>query len=250
MNNKKVLVFDLDGTLTVSKFPLSSEMASILCRLLEKYLVAVVSGGSFSQFQKQFLPYLSCDGDRLRNLSLFPTMGTTCYTYNKDINEWDKIYSESLSERDRTKITDAFKELINEVKLDTTHSYGDIIEDRGGNQITFSALGQEAPIEKKEVWDPDQIKRRKFVKILGEKIPEYEITIGGATSIDVTKKGIDKAYTIGRIKKLLNVMDDDIIFVGDALYKGGNDAPIKKTGVDYVQERGPLETMEFLRNYL
>ncbi len=70
------------------------------------------------------------------------------------------------------------------------------------------------------------------------------------TSIDVTRQGIDKAYAIGKIRQLLNVTDDQILFVGDALYKGGNDAAVKKTDVDFIQEDGPLATLELLKQYI
>ncbi|MEQ1499758.1 MAG: HAD-IIB family hydrolase [Parcubacteria group bacterium] len=249
MNSKKVIVCDLDGTLAVSKSPLSKDMAEVLGHLLKRHYIAIVSGGTYSQFQKQFLSEFHCDPQLLQNLSLFPTMGSTCYTYDKEKNVWNQIYDEQIPESDRKKIIKALEEALEESGVDVTGARGPIIEDRK-SQITFSGQGQIAPISLKEVWDPNQEKRRKIIDKLNKKISGFEIKIGGATSIDITKKGIDKAYAIGKIKQLLGVKDDDIIFIGDALYKGGNDASVKNTGVDFIQQDGPNETLELLSRYM
>ena len=90
----------------------------------------------------------------------------------------------------------------------------------------------------------------KIQDFLKKKLPDFEIRIGGTTSIDITRKGVDKAYAISKIKDLLKVKDEDIIYVGDALYKGGNDETVKSTGVDFIQELGPNDTLEFLSRYM
>ena len=245
--NKKVIVSDLDGTLTESKSLISSEMAEVICQLLSKHFLAVVSGGSYNQYQKQFLSGLSCGEDKLKNLFLFPTNGSTCYLYEND--NWKQVYNEPLGDEERKNIISVLKEAIKETGLDLSGAYGEVIEDRG-SQITFSGCGQEAPVDEKKKWDPGGIKRQAIVLILKKRIPQFEIRINSTSSIDITRWGIDKAYAIAKIKKLLNVTDDDIIFVGDALYKGGNDSAIKKTGIDFIQESGPDQTIEFLGQYL
>ena len=247
MNAKKVIVSDLDGTLTESKSLISREMADVICRLLRKHFLAVVSGGSYKQFQKQFLSGLTCGTLELSNLSLFPTNGSTCYIYES--GHWKQIYNEPLSDDERSLIIKSLDDAIKESGVDLTGAYGEIIEDRG-SQVTFSGGGQDAPIEEKKKWDPEGIKRQAIVNILKKKISQFEIRINSTSSIDITKKGIDKAYAIGKIKELLHVEDDDIIFIGDALYKGGNDSAVKKTAVDFIQEDGPVQTMEFLEQYL
>ena len=249
MNTKKVIVSDLDGTLAPSKSPIGRDMAEVICHVLSKHKLAVVSGGAYPQFQKQFLSQLSCSKEALKNLSLFPTMGSACYTYDPEHNSWKEIYEEKIKESDRKKIISVISETIEELKMDLSGAYGDIIEDRG-TQITFSGRGQNAPTGIKQTWDPDQKKRRLIMEKLIKKLPQFEIRIGGSTSIDITKKGIDKAYAILKIKELLDVKDKDIIFIGDALYQGGNDEAVKSTGVDFVQESGPNETIELLSRYM
>lgn len=249
VNNKKAIVCDLDGTLAKSKSSLTPEMAEVLCKILHNYYLVVVSGGAYSQFQKQFLEGFSCPKELLQNLSLFPTMGSTCFVYDLEADKWKQLYDERFADSEKKEIIDAIKKSIVECGIDVSSPYGEIIEDRG-SQITFSGRGQDAPIEVKVTWDHDQSKRRALVEKLKEKIPQYEISIGGTTSIDVTRKGVDKAYAIKKIKELLKIEDSDIIFIGDALFKGGNDSPVKKTGVDYIQAEGPEETIELLRQYL
>lgn len=247
--DKKVIACDLDGTLTKSKSALSEDMAQVLCGVLHNHYLAIVSGGAFTQFKKQFLSKFSCEPEFLKNLYLFPTNGSTCYVYDEKTEDWKQLYDEPLTNNERDKIKKAFSVVILESGLDLGGAYGEIVEDRE-SQITFSGRGQKAPIEIKETWDPDQDKRLKLVELLRAKIPEFEIRIGGMTSIDVTRKGIDKAYAVQKIKDLLKVSDQDIIFVGDALFKGGNDSAVKKTDTDFIQEEGPDETIELLRQYV
>lgn len=249
MNGKKVIVCDMDGTLAASKSALTADMAEVLRHVLTRHYLVVVSGGAYPQFQKQFLGELHAAPDLLKNLLLFPTNGTTCYIYDFPRKSWKQLYKEDLKKEERDEIINALHEAISESSMDLSGAYGEIIEDRG-SQITFSGQGQKAPLEVKSTWDPNQLKRKKIVDILKKKIPKYEIRIGGTTSIDITRKGIDKAYAINKIKEILKVSDDDIIYVGDALYKGGNDEAIKKTGVDFIQESGPNETMELLSRYM
>lgn len=249
INHKKVIACDLDGTLAPSKSSLSKEMSDILSQVLPRYALAVISGGAFSQFQKQFLSSLDCSRDLYKNLYLFPTMGSTCYIYDFDKGDWKMLYEERLTEEEVSSILKAFDEAINESGLDLSDHYGDILENRG-TQVTFSGKGQNAPIEVKESWDPDRSKRQLIIDILKKKIPDFDIKLGGMTSIDITRQGVDKAYAIGKIKNLLNVGDEDILFIGDALYKGGNDASAKKTGVDYIQPDDPENTIDILKEYI
>ncbi len=246
---KKVIACDLDGTLAPSKSSLSKEMSDVICQILPRYTLAVISGGAFAQFQKQFLSSLECPKELYKNLYLFPTMGSSCYVYDYEKNDWKQLYEERLTDEEREHIMQAFRDSIAESGLDLGGSYGEILEDRG-TQVTFSGKGQNAPIEVKSIWDPDRTKRQILVNLLKTKIPNFDIKMGGMSSIDVTRLGVDKAYAIGKIKSLLSVNDDEIIFIGDALYKGGNDASVKKTDVDYIQEDGPNETAELLRKYI
>jgi hypothetical protein len=66
--------------------------------------------------------------------------------------------------------------------------------------------------------------------------------LGGSTSIDVTLPGIDKAYGIRKLRDVLGVSIADMLYVGDALFPGGNDYPARETGATCIQVRDPDET--------
>ena len=125
--------------------------------------------------------------------------------------------------------------------LNADNVWGRQIEDRGG-QITLSAIGQQAPLEEKKKWDPDYSKRKRMKTLLEGLIPEFSVRLGGATSVDVTKPGIDKAYGIGKLRDVLGVAIGEMIFIGDALFPGRNDYPAKAAGVVSIQVRDPNET--------
>lgn len=234
---KKLIVFDLDGTLAESKASLDAEMATLLSALLGIVKVAVISGGNWPQFEKQLLANLPHD-EHLKNLSLLPTCGTKFYRFDSG---WKKLYSEDFTDAEKEKITSSLKQVMAASGFEVHQTWGEVIEDRG-SQITFSALGQQAPIEEKKKWDPDFTKRKKIKALLDKLIPEFSVRLGGTTSVDVTKPGIDKAYGIRKLRDTLGVGIDEMIFIGDALFPGGNDYPAKEAGVVSIQVRDPNET--------
>src|ERR1035441_10393017 len=158
---KKLIVFDLDGTLAPSKSALDEETAALLHDLLGVVKVAVISGGAWPQFEKQLLSDIPHD-DSLANLSLLPTCGTKFFQYAGD---WKQVYSEDLTAEQREKIIDSLKKAAEKAGFRAEKVWGEVIEDRG-SQITFSALGQQAPLEEKERWDADFSKRKKIAAIL------------------------------------------------------------------------------------
>jgi HAD superfamily hydrolase (TIGR01484 family) len=234
---KKLIVFDLDGTLAESKSAVDPEMAGLLDSLLQIVKVAVISGGAWAQFEKQVLAKLVQD-PRLKNLSLLPTCGTKFYQYE---TIWKQLYSEDFSEQEKKKIIDALNQAINATGDKPAKVWGEVIENRG-SQITFSALGQQAPLDEKKKWDPDFSKRKKLKAILDKLIPEFSVRLGGATSVDVTQHGIDKAYGIRKLRDVLGIAIEEMLFIGDAVFPGGNDYPAKEAGVRSIEVKNPHET--------
>ena len=234
---KRLIVFDLDGTLAPSKSPPDDVIAALLHDLLGIVKVAVISGGSWPQFEKQLLAKLPGD-QSLANLYLLPTCGTQFYRHEE---EWVRVYSEDLSPDERRKIVSSSQRALDLTGLAPARVWGEVIEDRG-SQITLSALGQGAPLEEKERWDPDFSKRKRITAVLDTLIPEFSVRMGGATSIDVTKPGIDKAYGIRKLRDILSIPLSEMVFIGDALFEGGNDYPAEQAGVDCIPVRGPDET--------
>jgi phosphomannomutase len=242
---KKLIVFDLDGTLAPSKSSLAPQTATLLHDLLDIIKVAVISGGAWEQFEKQLLTDLPKNSCRA-NLSLLPTCGTKFFQYNV---KWTELYSEDLTAEQRKKIIDSLDKAAREAGYHAGKVWGKVIEDRG-SQVTFSALGQQAPLAEKEKWDPDFAKRKKITAILKKLIPEFSIRMGGATSIDVTKPGIDKAYGIGKLRDTLHISLKEMVYIGDALFPGGNDYPAEEEGVVSIPVKGPDDTNVVIKTIL
>ena len=243
MDNKKIIVFDLDGTLTTSKSQMDIEMAELLARLLAIKDVAVMSGAHLAQYQKQFLNCLNLDSVALARLHLLPTCGASWFDYK---NGWQNIYKEELTSADKEKIINAFNKVLNEVGHNPEKVFGEMLEDRGGTQISFSALGQLAPHDLKKDWDPSFGKRLAMKVLLDKEIPEFDVKVAGTTSIDVTKKGIDKAHGIKKIESVLGFRKQEMLFVGDDLRECGNDAMVIPTGIQTKQVASTDETAEVI----
>jgi hypothetical protein len=234
---KQLVVFDLDGTLAQSKSALDAEMAELLESLLDVVKVAIISGGAWLQFETQILGRLP-SGESLKNLSLLPTCGTRFYLYRTG---WELLYAQDFTAPQKRKILDALRRSIDQTGEKVQKTWGEVIEDRG-SQITFSALGQQAPLAEKKTWDPDLSKRKQLIAVLEPLIPEFSVNLGGATSIDITRHGIDKGYGIRKLRDALHVEIHDMLYVGDAVFPGGNDYPAKKAGALSIQVRDPQET--------
>lgn len=226
---KRLIVFDLDGTLAASKQPIDEDMRRLFVELLEIRPVAVISGGDWPQFERQLLGQL-IPSIAFTELFLLPTSGTKFYRFD---GAWTQVYSDIFTADERQRITDALIQAISASRLPDDRVWGDQIEDRG-SQITFSGLGQDAPLDAKAGWDPDLRKRNGLKALLDRALPDFAVRIGGATSVDVTRPGIDKAYGIRKLAKASGFGLSEMLFVGDSLYLGGNDAPVRDAGVSTI----------------
>ncbi len=230
---KKLIAFDLDDTLAVTKSTISDKMAELLGKLLETHQVCIISGGWLPQFEKQVVDNLHVEHHLLQNLHLMPTCGTRYYRFDDISKEWKLVYAEDIPEKDRKRIIDSLTRAAKETGYLEPKPYGELAQDRY-SQVTFSALGQDAPAELKYKWDPDNKKRQKMRSIVVAELSDYEVRIGGTTSIDVTRPGIDKAYGMEKLMSALEIGKEEILFVGDKLEEGGNDYPVKALGIDTI----------------
>ncbi len=239
---KKVIAFDLDGTLAPSKSPLPDRMGEVLDKLLDQYHVCVISGGKFGQFEKQLLTSLKADPARLERLHIMPTCGTRYLRYNTGKKAWETIYAEDFTPAEKQKITKALEDTIERLGYKEAKTYGETIEDRG-SQITWSALGQdvvdhlgsEEGVRLKESWDPDNKKKNHIRDEVAVLIPEFEVRVGGITSVDITKPGIDKAYGMQKLMDILELSKEEVLFIGDRVQPGGNDYPVRAYGIDTLE---------------
>ncbi len=244
---KTLFAFDFDGTLNASKVPIDAEMKVLLRELLEKKMVAIISGSGFDYYKLNILDVLDCPDELLKNLYLFPTTSTRFYRFD---GEWKQVYADDIPVEERQMIKDAFEKAYQDIGYEhPPQVFGEVVEDRG-SQITFSALGQQAPLELKQQWRATQDRRPELIAALKKYLPEFEIKMPGMNSIDITRKGIDKGYGIEQIRDHLGVPIDQMVFVGDALYEGGNDHAVIRTGVDTFSVENPEGTKKLLREWL
>ena len=242
MEDKEVYIFDLDGTLAESKAAISPDMSHVLSVMLQTKKVAIISGGNFPQFELQVISKLP-QTDILKNLYIFPTSGSRMYVYD---GTWNMVYDDSLTDTEKEKIISTLKQVIDLKLVEVPFTlFGDQIEDRE-SQITLSYLGQQAPVDFKKAWDPDFTKRRLLLSHIEPLLPEFSVKTGGSTSIDVVKNGRDKAYGIEKLSAYLNIPIEHMCYIGDALYEGGNDAVVKKTGIECIQVENVNNTIEIL----
>lgn len=247
---KKVIAFDLDDTLAVTKSPISDEMGLLLGRLLEHYDVCIISGGRLEQFKLQVIDRLNIPPHKLSRLHLMPTCGTRYYRYDEPKKDWEAQYIEDLTKPQKERIVSVLEKVSKELGLWEAKPAGEIIEDRG-SQVTMSALGQQATPASKYAWaekykDVRPILRDKVAELL----PELEVRIGGTTSTDVTMIGIDKAYGMRKLMEAIEVSEDEILYIGDKLEEGGNDYPVKAMGIDTIAVRHQDDTAFVLEGVL
>lgn len=162
---KKLIAFDLDGTLAPSKSPADDRMTTLLKQLLDKFQVCVISGGKFEQFEKQLISNLQADPAQLERLHIMPTCGTRYHTYDLGKQAWEKVYAEDFTEAEKKKIIDALNKGFDDLGYREKKTYGETVEDRG-SQVTFSVMGQDIVdvlgpegVRMKEEWDPGNKRR-------------------------------------------------------------------------------------------
>ena len=243
----RVVVFDLDDTLALSKAKISPRIARCLTDLLAEVDVCIISGGRLEQFQTQVLDELTLAPEPAERLHLMPTCGTRYLRWESD--DWREVYAENLSAEETSRVTKVLTDGATELGLWETRTWGEIIEDRG-SQVTFSALGQQAPHQVKAAWDPEGRKREALREYAAERLPGLEVRSGGSTSIDVTREGIDKGYGMRKLMSYLDVGLDDLLFFGDRLDEGGNDYPVRAMGVRCVAVSSWQQTADYIDQLL
>lgn len=244
------MAFDLDDTLAPSKSPLDPTMARLLAELLGLVDVCVISGGQFGQFESQLIKGLPTDATRLFDrLHLLPTCGTQYYRYDADDQSWRQQYAENLTAEQTAAALEVLEKCAKQLGLWEQHTWGPILEDRG-SQVTFSALGQDAPVDEKKAWDPTGSKKESLRAAAAALLPGLEVRSGGSTSIDITREGIDKAYGMRKLADLTGIPLERMLFVGDRLDAGGNDFPVIATGVRTHAVTGWRDTADFVADFI
>ena len=250
---KKVLAFDVDETLNVSKMPITEEMAKILGTLIEHYEVCPISGQKYEQFLVQLVEPMKKVGvsdEALARFHMFVAQGTQYYRFEG--GEPKLVYNEALSSEQAEEISVALEKAAREMgywEEDKLMEGDEIIENRE-SMMAFSALGQKASVDAKKAWDPDMKKRNAMAKRAKELAPAYEFEVGGTTTINAFIPGMNKVFGMTRMMEYLEVEKDEILYFGDMTQPGGNDFPVVEMGVDTITVHGWRDTAYAIRGIL
>jgi len=243
IKKKKLIAFDVDGTIAKSRSKIDAEMAELLKKLLITKKVAIITGGAFADIEKQVLSEIGLNNELNNNLILLPTNGGSLQIFD---GTWKELSSSKFTPEEKKEIISAIKKVEDDnLEFYNEKVFGKKIQDRN-SQITYSALGDQAPTELKYAWDPDLKKKIKLQAELKKSLPNFEVNIGGKTSIDITIKGIDKAFAVQKAMNYLNLEKNDVLFIGDAVYENGNDFPVTKIGIDTIKVTNHEDTKKVI----
>ncbi|MBU0470393.1 MAG: HAD-IIB family hydrolase [Nanoarchaeota archaeon] len=238
--NKCILIADVDDTICDSCQQISEEMAeqiSIMIKDGQEW--AFISGTKSVDLMKMISSKLKVKHH------ILATTGTNYTLLENNISS--TIYNFSFDEEEKKEIITALERLTEHFNIQSLTTKEDQIQDRD-SQITLSAIGRNAPSELKAKYDPDGGKRRGWIEYLKTilEADKYDLKIGGTTSIDVTKKGLDKEWGIRTFLEHNGWQLDQVLFFGDKIYPGGNDFPAAKI-VDCIPVKNPRDTLNKLK---
>lgn len=235
-------MFDLDNTLTESYCPVEPEMVDKLERLMKKVPLAIVSGASFRRMEENLLPSFP-EEKHQGQLYLFPDTAAQCYLWKT--SGWEREYNQVLGKDDYDRVVSVVNDALQTFRVADEPANGERVLARE-TQITLSLIGTDASPTEKAVWDPDRAKRRALKAFLDERLPGFDVRISGRTAIDITRKGVDKSYAVTWFAKNLGIRPHEMLFVGDDMGPGGNDAMVIPTGIQTRSVAGPRETAEVI----
>lgn len=243
----KMIVFDMDWTLTPSRDRMDPEMIELFKKLLWKYKVWVISWGWYGQFKKQIVDLIWNDENLLKNLFLCPTCSTKMYLYKSW--EFKEEYSLDLTQDEKDYIKNTLKNAIQELKLEPEQVWWETIDDRD-TQISYVILWVEAPLEEKYKWDKDFEKRKAIIEMVKDKFEDFDILAAWTTTIDITRKWVNKAYWVRKLSEVSWVDLNEMIFVWDAIFPGGNDYPPLEIWVTSKRVFDVWDTKKYIRSLI
>ena len=218
---KKLIVFDLDGTLTQHKQPLTDANRAVLDTLRQRYEIIMAGGGNCKRIYNQMGQYP------------ITILGNYGMEESQVIDGEFKMVREETSPVDRKFFDKKTAEL--RKKYGYTVYKGDSNEYHQSGMVTFALLGTKAEPADKLVFDPDKIRRRAMFPEMSEIFKDYSVFIGGTTSFDITPKQYNKYDAVMRYAAEHGYVKDQILFVGDDFTDGGNDSQIRLGGMDYIR---------------
>lgn len=245
MKCPRAVIFDLDDTLAESFQAPTGEIIGRLKKLLNAIPIGIATAASFERMEAQFLGEFTALPS-VSQLFIFPNMASQCYVWDSG---WKQAYSIAFTPEEYEAIDAAIKASVMEIGLVPDPLYEPVIVNRGG-KVAYAAIGFDAPAEVKNSWDPERTKRSGLKEALERRLPNVEVSIGGSTTIDITPKEVDKAHGVRWLSKQLGIAPQEMLYVGDALFEGGNDSVVIPTGIETRFVTGPDETSNVIDELL
>ena len=248
------LLFDMDGTLTDARQPISDDVLEALRSVPNSITKYLVTGSDIDKVEQQipssfllelFERVYTCNGTRVWNCNLDMDDETQPI-------EMELIHRTSLkdfySEADINHIIDVLLGIA--ANTHTKIKTGTFVEWRD-SQINFSVIGRNCTLEQREdyiKWDQKSGEREKIVTQLREEFRGWGLAfrLGGQISIDITRQGWDKTYAFNNMTHT----PDQCIFFGDKICKDGNDLDIAMKCAYYHSVESPADTILQLQEYL
>ncbi len=217
---KKLICFDLDGTLTQHRSPLESENKQVLDILNKKYKLIMVGAGGVERIHGQMNNYpIDIIGNYGMNEAQF--INGKLQVVRSEKYSVDKAFF--------VEKTNYLRE-----KYGYTEYKGESVEFHDSGMVTFAMLGTKADIKDKIAFDPTREKRRVMYDEVCEIFKDFTVYIGGSSSFDIAKKEYNKYDAIMRYAKENGYEKQEILYVGDDFSDGGGDSHVRIYGLDYV----------------
>lgn len=209
-----IYVFDMDGTLTPARLPMTEEFKKTFLPWLKSHTAFIATGSDYSKVGEQLPQDVIDEFD-----GVYCSMGNTLYKKGQLVYKKEIDYDENL-------LNDL--EYFRSVTKYPNKLFGNYIEKRIG-MINFSVIGRECTYEEREkytAWDKEFGERKQIQKVLSEKYPQYDFELGGNISLDIIPNGCGKGQIAHHLRN--SYPDDTIVFMGDRTFPGGNDYALAK----------------------
>ncbi len=245
----RIFIFDVDGTLTPSRQPMTKEFQKFFKQWIKKNKFYLVTGSDLPKLQEQMCFFdIEAEG-------IFTCCGNQFWLPNSSV----PIQSADLIYDNKFKVSRKLNKLLGTILSNSIypHRYGNHIEDRG-SMVNFSIVGRDCNQEQREKyykWDTEKGERKIIANAIKEKFPDLDAVIGGQISIDIYPKGNDKSQVLNVIEQERLVPPSEYIFIGDGIENGGNDYPLAElmdnTEIcDWYHTKGWEHTKEILESLI
>ena len=233
---KKLLCFDLDGTLTQHRSKLEEAKKNLLDALGKKYKLLMVGAGNAPRIYAQM------------NEDPIDIVANYGMQESKIIGGKFVIVREEKSEPDKAYFLEKIAYL--REKYGYTQFKGETVEFHSTGMVTFPLLGTKADIADKLSFDPTREKRKVLYPEVLKLFPDYTVYIGGSSSFDFTAKKYNKYDAILAYAKENGYQKEEILYIGDDFGDGGGDSHVRLGGLDYVEITDYKTTGEKLKYLL